>query len=264
VLMERVLRNLVSNAIRYTDQGRVVIGCRRRGDAVSVQVWDTGRGIPSDQQERVFQEYYQIGNPERDRTRGLGLGLAIVRRLTDILQCRLDLCSEPGRGSCFAVTLPVSHEMVDETDLADEAPAGALTRGLVIVVDDEVAILDAMYALLTKWGHNVVAAASGDAAVARLADVPVRPDLIICDYRLRAAENGIEVIERLRSEYNALIPAMLITGDTAADRLAEAKASGLLLLHKPVSNSKLRAAIANLIMAPAPDEEGMGAEPQVR
>ena len=264
-LMERVLRNLVSNAIRYTDRGRVVVGCRRRGDALSVQVWDTGRGIPSDQQERIFQEYYQIWNPERDRTKGLGLGLAIVRRLIDILGCQLDFCSAPGRGSCFAVTLPLSHERVDETTELVGAPhAGALTRGLVVVIDDEIAILDAMYALLTKWGHRVVAAASGDDAMTRLADVPMRPDVIICDYRLRAGENGIEVIERLRSEYNAAIPAMLITGDTAADRLIEAKASGLLLLHKPVANSKLRAAIANLITAPAPDDDALDAIPPVR
>ncbi len=119
--MERVLRNLVSNAVRYTDQGRVVVGCRRRGGAVSVQVWDTGRGIPSGQQDRVFQEYYQIENPERDRTKGLGLGLAIVRRLTNLLECRLDLCSQPGRGSCFSVTVKLSKEAVHQ--------AGSRRRG---------------------------------------------------------------------------------------------------------------------------------------
>jgi two-component system, sensor histidine kinase len=101
VLMERILRNLVSNAVRYTDRGRILVGCRRRGSVVSAQVWDTGRGIPLDQQERVFQEYFQLGNPERDRTKGLGLGLAIVRRLTDLLDCRLRLRSQAGRGSCF-------------------------------------------------------------------------------------------------------------------------------------------------------------------
>ena len=117
------------------------------------------------------------------------------------------------------------------------------------MVDDELAIREAMSTLLGRWGYQVVAAGSGEDAVRRLATWPVQPDLAICDYRLRDGESGIEVIERLRSEYNSAIPAMLITGDTAPDRLAEAKANGLLLLHKPVSNSKLRAVIANLTAA---------------
>jgi two-component system, sensor histidine kinase len=116
-----------------------------------------------------------------------------------------------------------------------------------VVVDDERAIRQATASLLTGWGFHVVAAASGDEAVARLSAASAPPDLIICDYRLRGEENGLGAIERLRSEFNQSIPAMLITGDTAPDRLAEAQASGLLLLHKPVSNSKLRAAIVNLV-----------------
>jgi two-component system, sensor histidine kinase len=108
VLIERVLRNLVSNAVRYTERGRILVGCRRRGPAIALQVWDTGVGIPADEQTRVFQEYYQVGNPERDRAKGLGLGLAIVRRLAELLGCELKLRSEPGRGSCFEVALPLA------------------------------------------------------------------------------------------------------------------------------------------------------------
>jgi signal transduction histidine kinase/ActR/RegA family two-component response regulator len=247
VLLGRILSNLISNAVRYTDHGRIVVGCRRRGPAVSIQVWDTGRGIPQDQQERVFQEYYQLGNAERDRTKGLGLGLAIVRRMTDLLDCKLTLRSQPGRGSCFELTIPMPGSASEPVEAQPAALSGALARGLIVVIDDELAIQQAMGSLLTGWGHDVVTAGSGDEALQRLSSRPDRPELVICDYRLRDDENGITVIERMRSEYNQDIPAMLITGDTAPDRLAEARASQLILLHKPVSNSKLRAAIVNLI-----------------
>jgi signal transduction histidine kinase/CheY-like chemotaxis protein len=253
VLVERILRNLISNAVRYTSQGRIVVGCRRRGATVLVQVWDTGRGIPADQQDRVFQEYYQLDNPERDRTKGLGLGLAIVRRLTELLDCKLRLRSQPGRGSCFEVTFPLAGDTTGVIELQPQAFSGVLAQGLIIVIDDELAIRQAMSSLLTGWGYNVVAAGSGEEAIQVLSRFPAPPDLVICDYRLRNGENGIEVIARLRSEFNEAIPAMLITGDTAPDRLAEAKASGLLLLHKPLSNAKLRAAIVNLARKTEPN-----------
>jgi two-component system, sensor histidine kinase len=247
VLLERILRNLVANAVRYTDHGRVLVGCRRRGVAISVQVLDTGPGIPPDQQDRIFQEYYQLGNPERDRTKGLGLGLAIVRRLVDLLGCEMTLRSRTGHGSCFEVSVPMATGGIPASKDTPEATSGALALGFIVVIDDELAIRNAMSALLAGWGHEIVVVGSGDEAIRRLSICEQRPDLIICDYRLRDGENGIRVIERLRSEYNEAIPAMLITGDTAPDRLAEAKASSLLLLHKPVSNGKLRAAIVHLI-----------------
>ena len=262
VLIERVLRNLVSNAVRYTHRGRIVIGARRRGAAVAVQVIDTGRGIPLDEQKRVFQEYYQLGNPHRDSTKGLGLGLAIVRRLTSLLDCGLTLRSEPGRGSCFEVTIPLaeSQSPVAEPGLAIASAAAA--KGLVVVIDDEPAICDATLSLLTGWGYDVVACGGGDEAILRLSACPARPSLILCDYRLSEGESGLVVIKRIRAEYNESIPAILITGDTAPDRLTEAKASGLLLMHKPVSNGKLRAAIGNLILSAKPSrsvEAGLSA-----
>jgi len=247
VLLERILRNLFGNAVRYTDQGRVLVGCRRRGATISIQVLDTGPGIPPDQQDRIFQEYYQLGNPERDRTKGLGLGLAIVRRLVDLLGCKMTLRSRTGYGSCFEVSVPIATGGIPASKDTPEATSGALAHGFIVVIDDELAIRNAMAVLLAGWGHEAVVVGSGDEAIRQLSIREQRPDLIICDYRLRDGENGIAVIERLRSEYNEAIPAMLITGDTAPDRLAEAKASSLLLLHKPVSNGKLRAAIVNLI-----------------
>ena len=264
ILVERIVRNLVSNAVRYTDRGRIVAGCRRRGADASIQIWDTGRGIPREQQDRVFQEYYQLGNPERDRGKGLGLGLAIVRRLTDLLECKLTLRSQPGRGSCFEVAIPLSVGAVEAADPERGELSGVLAEGLVVVIDDELAIREAMSSLLIGWGYDVVTAGSGDEAMRRLTTCPVRPVLVVCDYRLREGENGVAVIERLRADYNETIPALLITGDSAPDRLADARASGLLLLHKPVSNSRLRAAIVNLIATGKTEEQEAERSTKVR
>jgi signal transduction histidine kinase/ActR/RegA family two-component response regulator len=249
ILIERIVRNLVSNAVRYTQKGRVFVGCRR-GAVLRVEVWDTGSGISSDQQESIFQEYFQLDNSERDRAKGLGLGLAIVKRLTDLIGSDLRLWSQPGRGSCFSITAPLAHVDALRSDLGGDGPKASPARGLIVVVDDEIAIREAMAALLSSWGHEVITAGCGDEVLTQMANCPKRPNLLICDYRLRVGETGIEVIEALRSEYNEAIPAMLITGDTAPDRLVEARASGLLLLHKPVPNGKLRAAVANLMQGP--------------
>ena len=246
VLVERVLRNIVSNAVRCTDRGRVVVGCRRQGARLSIEVWDTGRGIPTEQQERVFEEFYQLDNPERDRAKGLGLGLAIVRRLAALLEAPLTLASVPGKGSVFRFALPLSDAKVVPRLPRAEAPSRG---GLILVVDDEPAIQEAMRSLLQGWGHEVIAAGSCAQMLERVADCASRPDLIICDYRLRGEESGIAAIQRLQQEFNHEIPAMLVTGDTAPDRLQEAQASGLLLLHKPVPRGKLRAAIGNLMSA---------------
>ena len=187
-------------------------------------------------------------NSERDRAKGLGLGLAIVRRLTDLLGCKLSMVSQPSRGTCFRIDVPLANATAPkEPEVPLQGPSGSLARALVVVIDDEPSIREAMSSLLKRWGHDVVSAASVGHALQLLANCPIKPDLMICDYRLPNDENGIEAIEKLRLEYNDISPAMLITGDTAPDRLQEAAASGLLLLHKPVSNSKLRAAVSNLL-----------------
>ncbi len=250
LLLERVIRNIVANAVAYTDRGRVLVGCRR-GERLSIQVWDTGHGIPSDRQEDVFQEFYQLGNAERDRTKGVGLGLAIVRRLTTLLGHTLQLRSRVGAGSAFLVSVPLASSSELAATAPDETMPRAMAQGsgLILVVDDEAAIQIAMKRLLQDWGYETIVAGSGAEMLERVADCPQRPALIICDYRLRAHENGIALIERLRTEYNHEIPGMLLTGDTAPDRLKEAQESGLLLLHKPTPNGRLRAAINNLIRA---------------
>jgi two-component system, sensor histidine kinase len=246
VLLERVLRNLLSNAVRYTDKGRVVIGCRR-SDRLGIEIWDTGCGIPDDQQDLIFQEFYQIGNPERDRTHGLGLGLAIVKRLTHILDIPMRMQSSVGRGSVFKLSIARPADGQSPIEPSLDRPMAAHRPLFILVIDDEVAIQEAMQTLLVGWGHSVVAAGSCAEMLDRAADFSSTPDLIISDYRLRGDENGITTIERLRSEFNKDIPVILITGDTAPDRIREATASDCFLMHKPVSNSRLRAAIVNLV-----------------
>jgi len=250
MLFERILRNIITNAVAYTERGKILVGCRR-GEQLRVQVWDTGRGIAPSEQQNVFQEFYQIGNAERDRTRGVGLGLAIVKRLTTLLDHPLDLASQFGKGTCLTVAIPYASERdlknLDAT--LTEAEVVARGSGLILVLDDEVAIQVAMKSLLQGWGYSVIAAGSCAEMLERIATHPQIPRLILCDYRLRDNETGSAAIERLRSEYNDEIPGMLITGDTAPDRLKEAQASGYLLLHKPVPYSKLRAAITHLIQS---------------
>jgi CheY-like chemotaxis protein len=248
VLLERILRNVISNAVRYTDHGRILVG-GRRGKRLSIEIHDTGCGIPFEEQDRIFEEFYQIKNPERDRTKGLGLGLAIVKRLALVLECPFELKSQPGKGTLFKLSVPV----LDSPHLyplpAKTAVTDVAGRGLILVVDDEVAVQEGMRSLLCSWGYDVIIAGSCAQMIAEISNCHFRADLIICDYRLRDGENGIDVILRLQSEYNEEIPAVLVTGDTAPDRLVEAMASGFALLHKPVSNAKLRATIRGLMNA---------------
>jgi signal transduction histidine kinase/CheY-like chemotaxis protein len=247
IIVERVLRNLISNAVRYTETGRVLVGCRRRGEHMSLEVWDTGCGIAPEHQERIFEEFYQVQNLERDRTRGLGLGLAIVKRLTRLIDSRLEFSSKIGKGSHFSFTLPLSTFAPKQHDHKSMVIADTQGRGLIAVVDDETAIQDAMSALLEKWGYSVASAGTADALIEALSTANTPPDLVICDYRLRAGETGHDVIRRVRSLFDQTIPALLITGDTAPDRIAESLTGDALVLHKPVPNGKLRAAIISLL-----------------
>jgi signal transduction histidine kinase/CheY-like chemotaxis protein len=251
LLIERILRNLLSNAVRYTDAGRIVVGCRYTPSHVSVQIFDTGRGIPLHLQSRIFEDYYRVDNPGRDGDRGVGLGLSIVRRLADLLQCKLTLDSEPGRGSRFEV-------MIERTDCevaAREVPSDdgniSLVSGLVVVIDDEQTIRTGMSQLLVSWGCQVIATASVHEAIRLLSACMLRPALLICDFRLADGESGMDAINRLRVEYNHTIPAILITGDMGAEQEAKLPHTGRpTLLYKPVPNHKLKSAVRILIEDP--------------
>ena len=248
--LDRVLRNLTANAVRYTQRGAILIGCRRRAGAVSIGVYDTGPGIAPEEQGLVFEEFYQIGNKERDRSKGMGLGLAIVDRLAKLMQARIVLRSEPGRGSAFSVELPpaASRAAAPGPSAAQAAAARRSFAGsLVAVIDDEEMILNATRSLLEQWDCSVVTAVSGRTAMEQLSASPRAPDAIVCDYRLGGGESGLKVIDALRSEFNEDIPALLVTGDTGPDRLREIEASGLSVLHKPVEDRVLRDALGRLL-----------------
>ena len=254
VLVERILRNLVSNAIRYTDRGRVVVGCRRRKDALRISVYDTGLGIAPHQQTLVFEEFYQVGNRERDRSHGLGLGLAIVERLTRLLSTSIILRSRHGHGSLFAFDLQRAEHM-ELPPIRLTRPDGAsrsLAGTVVVVVDDEELILDAAQTLLEQWECTVIAATSGSAALKQLASSERPPDVLICDYRLRDDETGIAVVNAVRNEFNADIPALLLTGDTDPDQIRKITASGLAVLHKPLREDELNDALCALCASSAP------------
>ncbi|OXH90047.1 hybrid sensor histidine kinase/response regulator, partial [Burkholderia multivorans] len=246
VLIERVVRNLVSNAVRYTDAGRIVVGCRYRGARIAIEIRDTGRGIPRDQLELVFREYYRVDGAASDHDGGFGLGLAIVRRLVALLGCRLSVRSEPGRGSCFVVSVQRAR-----TAHAAHRRAARATA-FVVIVDDTRAVRDAIARRLARWGYDTLSARSADEAIERLSRCTTRPSVFVSALHLHGTETGIDVIDRLRAEYNLAIPALLI-GD-ASDTAPPADANGCLLLHHPIENGQLRAAIARLVAAGAPVE----------
>jgi signal transduction histidine kinase len=257
ILLERILFNLVSNAVRYTSHGGLVIGCRQRGETVRIEVWDTGAGIPQDERQKIFGEFYRLGEPERDRRAGLGLGLAIVDRLCRLLDHPITLSSILGRGSRFAVTVP----MVAAQAAGVERPTPVRARldesngKLVAVIDDDPLVLDGMGGLFRSWGFRVVTGATDRAVLGGLAEHGQPPDLIISDYRLPDGVTGIEVIERLRNEFCIEIPAFLISGDTNPEPLHEAQAGGYYLLHKPVDPMTLRAVLSQVL------KKGAGAPP---
>lgn len=237
LLFLRVLGNLTQNAIKFTDQGSLTLEVRQAGEKIEVVVADTGHGIPLDQQDKVFQEFYQIGNQERDRAQGLGLGLSIVRRLADLLGIELQLHSTPGRGTRFVLTLPLAteHEL---TVQPPAEPQVDLTYSLtVLVVDDEKSVRTGLRILLEELACTCIEAA-GSAQAAQLVKHR-RPDLVLADFRLRGNDSGIAVITSVRERWPD-VPAVLVSGDTAPDRLLEAQSAGIRLLHKPLAIDILR------------------------
>ena len=234
-LLSRIVQNLVANAIRYTLRGRILLGCRRRGDNLRIEVWDTGIGIPANRTRDIFDEFTQLGNPERDRSQGLGLGLAIVDRLSRLLGHKVDLRSRPGMGSMFAVTVPMSGSVVFPRHSVNHGiKAPEASRRLVVLIDDEVIVLKGLTMVLQAWGYEVISATSEKEAIELLSVTKSAPCLILADYRLREGRTGTEAVLKIREMFASDIPSIIITGDTAPERLREAEASGLSILHKPV------------------------------
>ncbi|WP_281262059.1 PAS domain-containing hybrid sensor histidine kinase/response regulator [Azospirillum thermophilum] len=290
--LERILRNLLENALRYTPRGRILIGCRRRGDAVRVEVWDSGLGIPADRLCDIFEEFTQLG----DRNgRGLGLGLAIVRRLSRLLDHPIGVHSQEGKGSVFSVTLPrvtaaspaaatstrpaaamlaasafaeppcrpvpgaitppgpgspaVARGIAPRAAVNGAAVTGAVAndgaaKDLVLVIDDEAIILLGLKAMLEGWGYDVLTARSGDQALERLRADGRRPRLVLADYQLQQGRTGPEALVAVQGLVGTDVPGIILTGDTAPERLAEAERNGFRILHKPVFPNELRRMMA--------------------
>ena len=260
LLVERILRNLVSNAIRYTHDGSVLVSARQRGDTVLLQVWDTGPGIREEDQARIFEEFYQL--PTRaamsaDQRKGLGLGLAIVKRLARLMQAPLAIASRPGHGTVFTLALPLGKAPRETAPaFAGKGPLGITLDGRLIVgVEDEPAVRGGLEVLLQGWGAQI-ASFDSVAASAQWAEScdpgVVKPDLLIVDYRLEDGRTGVDAIVALRRRFGPAVPAILITGSTMTGHDREAQEHGFHLLIKPVVPNKLRAMIAFKLGVKAP------------
>ena len=248
-LLERILRNLLDNALKYTRRGRILLGCRRQGSDVKILICDSGAGIPADRVDEIFHEFTRLpGNPDSEE-RGLGLGLSIVRRLARLLEHEVTVHSREDRGSIFSITLPRGRgrpEDLRKTRAPGHLPDPELDQWRILVVDDEEAVRLGMAALLEQWHASVICAAGMDDLPRKLRRFPAAPDLLIVDYRLAPGVTAETIIRRVRTEFGKPVPVIIITGDTDPARIREAHAAGHLLLHKPVAPEKLRACISSL------------------
>jgi CheY-like chemotaxis protein/anti-sigma regulatory factor (Ser/Thr protein kinase) len=253
-LLERILRNLIENALRYTAKGGVLIGARQCGKTVRLDVIDTGIGIPVDQQTEIFEEFRQLDNPARDSSQGLGLGLAIVSRLAHLIDAEVQVASRVGHGTRFSLLLPLERSAP-----APVRAALALNDagGRILIIEDDFGVRQAYELMLTDWGYDTLGAASGEEALERAAHENWRFDAIISDHRLGSGLTGNAVAKEIARRAGRPFPTLLVTGDTAKERLAEVSASGFALLHKPVEADELRRALASLLSA-------TGARPQAQ
>ncbi|MEO8740328.1 MAG: hybrid sensor histidine kinase/response regulator [Casimicrobiaceae bacterium] len=251
VLLERILANLIGNAIHYTRRGGVVVGVRRYAERWRIDIVDSGIGIAETHHERIFEEFYRADAGQGSGHQGMGLGLAIVRRLARLLEHPLSVASAPGRGSRFSVELPRAATIAKGGPLPhrDRNPAcgASLGNALIVVIDDDATVVEGMRACLTQWGAVVLGAATGADALALLGDCGRYPDLIVADYRLAGGELGTTVIARLRDELGLPIPALLVSGDASADAIAAMRGSTLQVLLKPVIPDELRVYVERLL-----------------
>jgi signal transduction histidine kinase/ActR/RegA family two-component response regulator len=253
ILLEQIVFNLITNALRYTRSGGVLVGCRKRGDRLRIEVWDSGIGIPPDQHDKIFGEFYRLREPDRDRRAGLGLGLAIVDRLCRLLGHPIEVKSTVDKGSMFAVTVPLApaDKRAIEASIVPRAQPSLVSDKLVLVIDDDPLVLEGMSGIFRQWGCRVITADCDSKALKAATEQDDLPDLIISDYHLANGRTGIETIEWLRREMATPIPAFLISGDTDPATLHEAKVKGFHLLHKPVNPMALRA-MFNQAVKPVP------------
>jgi len=245
-LLHRIMLNVASNAVRYTRRGGVLVACRRRGKRALLEVWDTGIGISPEAQSEVFKEFVQLDNPERDRSKGLGLGLAIVERTAQLLGHHINLNSVPGKGTRFRIEVPIAEPMRADAPHEPSPSHVGLSGVRVLVIDDDTLGRRALADLLASWGCLTVVAATGAEALGKATTMAV-PDVIASDYRLPDNENGPILVRRLREVFGRDVPAFLVSGDTAPSVLEAAREAGLPLVHKPVRPARLRTVIQSLL-----------------
>ncbi|HYH37481.1 MAG TPA: PAS domain-containing hybrid sensor histidine kinase/response regulator [Azospirillum sp.] len=250
MLLGRMVRNLVENAIRYTERGGVVVDCVIDGDAVLIEVRDTGIGIAPDQIDRIFEEFHQIGNPGRDKARGLGLGLAIVQRLSGILGHPVAVRSAPGRGSVFSVRVPLNSASPLPSPIPEPHAEASRDGKLVVLVDDDAIVLLGLRATLESCGYQTLIAGSIDQALDRLAADGRTPDLVISDYRLRGGAVGTDAVRAIRQHAGRPLPGIILTGETGAECARDAAEHSCSIIHKPVTPRQLAACLERLTGEP--------------
>lgn len=238
-LLERMMRNLISNAIRYTDQGTVEVKCRCLPEVVEICVQDTGIGIGPEVLPYIFEEYYQVDNPHRDRRKGLGLGLAIVRRVEELLGYRVEVESVPGQGSSFKFSLKKGEASVLARPYVITQSRQDVSNKVIALVEDDADIREFTVEIMQEWGCRVFAGESGAEVLRQLDKAALRPDLLVCDFRLPENETALDVMREMR-EYWGDLPVLIVTGDTGAETLQAIQQSGASLLHKPIAPTRLR------------------------
>ena len=245
MIIEVILRNLLSNALRYTNRGGVLLACRRRGTEAVLEVRDTGIGIDPSQHEEIFREFHQLGNPDHERSKGLGLGLSIVSRLAQTLDHPMSLTSALNKGSTFKIRLPIADQVPPATKNNTDLTSFDTSGIDILLIDDDEIIRRATQEQICKWGFNCRSASTIEDAL--LVGAAYLPQLIISDYHLRDGKTGMEAITMLRSKLEESIPALLLTGDTSPERQREALLLDIPVLHKPLNPNKLHHAIVETL-----------------
>lgn len=246
-LLERILGNLLSNAVRYTPEGRILIGCRKHKNKLRIEVWDTGLGIPENERQRIFEEFHQLDNAARERKRGIGLGLSIVRRLANILGHEIFLHSVRGQGSVFAVELDQTGKLVDLSSRPHRGLAQLSAPAMVLVIDDDEQVRKGMQRALESWGCRVRVARDYEAAAQIVEQAADEIDLIIADYRLPKACNGVRAAGRLRVLCGRMVPVLIVTADQGEAEMNEIAEQGFPTLQKPVHPESLKVAVSGLL-----------------
>ncbi len=256
-LLEQMIRNLLSNALKYTAHGRILLGCRRRGDRLRIEVWDTGPGIPKEQLKAVFEEFHQLDNPARERARGLGLGLSIVQRLADLLGHTIDVRSGVGTGSVFAIEVPcVVAEGEAVARIRSPAPAVHVGKNeLILIIEDDPALREMVQLLFEIEGYRTAVAVDGKSALDMVARGTVRPNMVVADYNLPNGPTGLDVIGRLRETFDRTLPVIIMTGDISTDTLRAISGAGCVQLNKPIKAEDLTRLVRSQLAIPRPKAE---------